>query len=61
MFLGRALYSLNVCLHSGVLRGSWEFLRKPEEMLGGILVLTWLNYRFYLTIMWCMHNDSMKG
>lgn len=41
MFLGRALYSHNVCFHSGVLWGSWELLRKPDEMLGGILATDW--------------------
>lgn len=35
------LLSQIVCLHSGVLRGSWELLRKPDEMLGGILATDW--------------------
>lgn len=54
-------YSCNwLVSHPGRIRNNPSlFLRKPGKASAGWV--TWLNYRFYLTIMWCMHNDSMKG
>lgn len=54
-------YSCNLLVsHPGRIRNTPSlFLRKPGKASAGWV--TRLNYRFYLTIMWCMHNDLMKG